>query len=127
MADDKKKISGASLRHAFDEIIWPRRKLIFMGLVLILFNRLSGLVMPASTKYLVDNVIAEGNMEWLYMLLAAVGGAVLIQAVTSYALTMLMSVEAQHLIASSSPASWTMSKASEIWSEPVSSSSWVGL
>ena len=100
MADDKKKISGASLRHAFDEIIWPRRKLIFMGLVLILFNRLSGLVMPASTKYLVDNVIAEGNMEWLYMLLAAVGGAVLIQAVTSYALTMLMSVEAQHLIAS---------------------------
>ena len=94
MADDKKKISGASLRHAFDEIIWPRRKLIFMGLVLILFNRLSGLVMPASTKYLVDNVIAEGNMEWLYMLLAAVGGAVLIQAVTSYALTMLMSVEA---------------------------------
>jgi subfamily B ATP-binding cassette protein MsbA len=69
-------------------------------LVLILFNRLSGLVMPASTKYLVDNVIAEGNMEWLYMLLAAVGGAVLIQAVTSYALTMLMSVEAQHLIAS---------------------------
>jgi len=100
MADDKKKISGASLRHAFDEIIWPRRKLIFMGLVLILFNRLSGLVMPASTKYLVDNVIAEGNMEWLYMLLAVVGGAVLIQAVTSYALTMLMSVEAQHLIAS---------------------------
>jgi subfamily B ATP-binding cassette protein MsbA len=93
------RISGASLRHAFSEIIWPRRKLIALGLGLIMMNRLSGLVMPASTKYLVDDVIANGDMGLLYKILALVAVAITIQAATSYALTMLLSVEAQHLIA----------------------------
>jgi ABC-type multidrug transport system fused ATPase/permease subunit len=93
------KVSGASLKHAFREIIWPRKNLIGLGLILILLNRLSGLVLPASTKYLVDNVIAEGNLDLLYTLLLAVGGAVAVQAATSYSLTMLLSVEAQNLIA----------------------------
>ncbi len=95
----KNKISGASLKHAFSEIIWPRRKLIALGLFLILLNRLSGLVMPASIKYLVDDVIADGNMGLLYKLLGILGGAIALQSLTSYALTMLLSVEAQHLIA----------------------------
>jgi ABC-type multidrug transport system fused ATPase/permease subunit len=93
------KVSGASLRHAFKEIIWPRRKLVALGLLLILLNRLAGLVLPASTKYLVDDVIAQGDIGLLYKLLALVGAAVTIQAATSYSLTMLLSVEAQHLIA----------------------------
>ena len=95
-----KKISGASLKSAFEEIIWPRRKLISLGIFLILLNRLSGLVLPASTRPLVDDVLANGDRDLLLVLLGAVGGAVVIQAATSYALTMLMSVEAQHLIAS---------------------------
>ena len=53
--------SVASLRRAFEEIIWPRRKLVLLGLGLILVNRLSGLVLPASTKYLVDDVIQDGR------------------------------------------------------------------
>ena len=93
------RISGASLRHAFKEIIWPRRKLVALGLLLILLNRLAGLVLPASTKYLVDDVIARGDIDLLYLLLALVGGAVTLQAGTSYSLTMLLSVEAQNLIA----------------------------
>ncbi|MEC7386864.1 MAG: ABC transporter ATP-binding protein [Gemmatimonadota bacterium] len=100
MDKQRKKISGASLRHAFEEIIWPRRKLIFVGLLLIVLNRVSGLVLPASTKYLVDNAIVAGDMDMLWLILGAVSLAVLVQAVTSYALTMLLSVEAQHLIAS---------------------------
>lgn len=96
----QKKISGASLRHAFEEIIWPRKKLIGLGLVLILVNRMAGLVLPASTKYLVDNVIADGNVALLYQLLTLVAIAVVVQAGTSFSLTMLLSVEAQHLIAS---------------------------
>jgi len=100
MDNQRKKISGASLRHAFEEIIWPRRKLIFVGLLLIVLNRVSGLVLPASTKYLVDNAIVAGDMDMLRLILGAVSLAVLVQAVTSYALTMLLSVEAQHLIAS---------------------------
>ncbi len=93
------KISGASLRHAFREIIWPRRKLVALGLLLILLNRLAGLVLPASTKYLVDGVLEGASLGFLYQLLALVGAAVVVQAASSYALTMLLSVEAQHLIA----------------------------
>ena len=100
MDKQRKNISGASLRHAFEEIIWPRRKLIFVGLLLIVLNRVSGLVLPASTKYLVDNAIVAGDMDMLRLILGAVSLAVLVQAITSYALTMLLSVEAQHLIAS---------------------------
>lgn len=92
-------VSGASLRHAFHEIIWPRKRLIAVGLALILLNRLAGLVLPASTKYLVDDVIANGDIGLLYTLLGAVGLAVAVQAATSYSLTMLLSVEAQNLIA----------------------------
>ena len=94
-----KKISGASLRNAFDEIIWPRKKLIGLGLVLIVMNRLSGLVLPWATKYLIDDVIANRDIDTLYLILGGVGTAVTIQAGTSYALTMLLSVEAQNLIA----------------------------
>ncbi len=91
--------SAASLRRAFHEIIWPRRKLVLVGLLLILVNRLSGLVLPASTKYLVDDVIRESRSELLWLLISAVGVAVTVQAGTSFALTRLLSVEAQHLIA----------------------------
>ncbi len=99
MKPNQRKISGASLRHAFEEIIWPRRKLVLVGLVLILVNRLSGLVLPASTRYLVDDVIGGGDVGLLYELLGLVAAAISVQAATSYALTMLLSVEAQRLIA----------------------------
>jgi len=91
--------SIASLRRAFAEIVWPRRKLVLVGLVLILINRLSGLVLPASTKYLVDDVISRGRGELLWTLLGAVALAIVVQAATSFALTRLLSVEAQLLIA----------------------------
>ena len=96
----KKKVTRASLKSAFQEFIWPRRKLISLGLVLILINRISGLVLPASTRPLIDDVLANGDRSRLWVLLGGVLVAVIIQSVTSYALTMLMSVEAQHLIAS---------------------------
>lgn len=99
MSKPRTKVSGASLQHAFREIVWPRRRLVALGLVLILFNRLAGLVLPASTKYLVDDVIAGGDIALLYRLLGLVAAAVALQAATSYALTMLLSVEAQRLIA----------------------------
>jgi ATP-binding cassette, subfamily B, putative efflux pump len=96
---DRSRPSATSIRRAFREIIWPRRKLVFLGLVLILINRLSGLVLPASTKYLIDDVIRGGRSQLLLTLLAAVAVAITIQAATSFSLTRLLSVEAQHLIA----------------------------
>jgi subfamily B ATP-binding cassette protein MsbA len=96
---NRTKVTGNSLRHAFWEIIWPRRKLISVGLLLILINRLSGLVLPASTKYLVDEVLGQGEFDLLVKLLALLAGAVALQAGSAFLLTILLSVEAQHLIA----------------------------
>jgi len=93
------KVSGASLRHAFQEIIWPRRRLVAGGLILILLNRMAGLVLPASTKFLVDDILTPGALGLLLPLLGLLTLAVIIQASTSFFLTLLLSVEAQHLIA----------------------------
>lgn len=94
---DKKPRSGA-LRYAFRNIIWPRRKLLLLGLFLIIVNRLAGLVLPGSTKYLIDEVIPDEDYQLLYILLLVVGVAVTFQAITSFFLTQLLSVEAQHLM-----------------------------
>lgn len=94
----KKPVSISSMRHAFTAIIWPRRKLVLLGLFLIGVNRLSGLVLPGSSKYLIDNVIVEHDTSLLRVLLLVVGLAILVQSVSSFILTRLLSVEAQHLI-----------------------------
>jgi len=83
---------------AFKEFIWPRRKIVFIGLVLIILKSLSGLIIPLQTKTLIDEVVPNQNLGGLYTLLIIVVGALLIQAVTSFLLTRLLSVEAQHLI-----------------------------
>jgi subfamily B ATP-binding cassette protein MsbA len=97
--EKKKQLSLSSVQHAFLTIIWPRRKLVFAGLVLVAVNRLAGLVLPGSTKYLLDDVIVNENMTMLRTLVIVVGLALLVQSVTSFLLTRLLSVEAQNLIA----------------------------
>ena len=94
----KKQVSLASIRRAFWTIIWPRRKLILIGLLLVGVNRLCGLVLPASTKYLIDNVIAKHDTAMLRTLIGVVFAAILVQAGTGFLLTRLMSIEAQRLI-----------------------------
>jgi len=94
----KKQVSLASVRRAFWTIVWPRRKLILVGLLLVGVNRLCGLVLPASTKYLIDNVIAKHDMIMLRKLIGVVFVAILVQAGTGFLLTRLMSIEAQRLI-----------------------------
>jgi subfamily B ATP-binding cassette protein MsbA len=90
--------TNVSYRWAFKEFIWPRKKIIFIGLILIIAKSLSSLVLPYASKNLIDDVIPSKDMHALTILLAAVCGAILIQAVTSFSLTRLLSVEAQHLI-----------------------------
>jgi ABC-type multidrug transport system fused ATPase/permease subunit len=94
----EKKKSRVTVAKVFRTFIWPRRGLLLVGLILIAISRLSGLVLPWASKYLVDEVIANKNMELLKLLLAGVVGAVIVQAITSFALTQLLSVEAQRLI-----------------------------
>ncbi|HNP18335.1 MAG TPA: ABC transporter ATP-binding protein [Fulvivirga sp.] len=87
-----------TIGHVFKTIVWPRRNQLLVGLILIIISRLAGLVLPGASKYLMDDVIPNNNMETLQYLLLAVAGAILIQAVTSFALTQILSVEAQNLI-----------------------------
>jgi len=95
----KKKNNNASLKKAFTTIIWPRRKYLLVGLILIIISRLASLVLPGSSKILIDEIVPNADIEMLKWLILAVVGAVTIQAVTSFALTQILSVEAQNLIA----------------------------
>lgn len=95
----KKKLPNrVTISKVFKTIIWPRRKQVFIGLALIVVSRLSGLILPWASKYLMDDVIPSANFDFLKWLIAAVAGAVIVQSVSSYALTQILSVEAQHLI-----------------------------
>ena len=88
-----------SLKWALKEYVWPRRKMLSIGLVFIVIRSLSGLVLPYETKNLLDVVVPSGDMAELWKLIFLVAGAILIQAATSFILTRLLSVEAQLLIA----------------------------
>ncbi len=88
-----------SLKTVFKTIIWPRKKLLFLGLMLIIISRLAGLVLPGASKYLMDDVIINKDFNQLINILIIVVLAIVVQSITSFALTRLLSVEAQHLIA----------------------------
>lgn len=90
--------SKVTISHVFKTIVWPRRKQLFIGLLLIIISRLAGLILPGASKFLMDDVIPTSDLEMLKVLLLVVAGAILIQAVTSFALTQILSVEAQNLI-----------------------------
>ncbi len=98
MNDKSVKKTFATFGYAFKTIIWPRKKLLFLGLILIMIDRLAGLVLPGSSKYLIDNVIGQSDINLLYILLLVVAVSVIIQAVTSYFLTRLLSIEGYNLI-----------------------------
>ncbi|MCK8524045.1 ABC transporter ATP-binding protein/permease [Aquimarina sp. D1M17] len=96
--DQKKKKSKVSIGKAFKTIIWPRKSLVFIGLILIVFNRIAGLILPWKSKALLDEVIPSKDLGQLYELLIIVGIAILVQATSSFLLTRILSVQAQYLI-----------------------------
>src|SRR5947199_2865099 len=77
----------------------PRRGLLAVGFLLMAINRVSGLVLPYSTKFLIDTVIAKHHAERLRPLVILVLCATIIQGITSFSLTQLLSKAAQRLIA----------------------------
>ena len=90
--------NNVSFAWAFKEFIWPRKKIVLIGLVLIILKSLAGLVLPYATKNLIDEIIPSRDMDSLKILLVIVVFSIVIQAVSSFSLTRLLSVEAQHLI-----------------------------
>ena len=90
--------NNVSFSWAFKEFIWPRRKVVSLGLFLIIVRSLSGLVLPYASKNLIDEVIPSKDTHALTMLLVVVCSALLFQSISSFSLTRILSVEAQHLI-----------------------------
>ncbi len=95
---ENKKKEKVSVSKAFKTIIWPKRNLVFIGLILIIFSRLASLVLPWQSKVLLDEVIPNKDQSELYKLLIVVISAILVQAITSFLLTRILSVQAQFLI-----------------------------
>jgi ABC-type multidrug transport system fused ATPase/permease subunit len=96
------KVKAAGLVHLLKEawpFIRPQRVLLLFGLLLMAINRLAGLVLPASTKFLVDNVIGKRQIRLLAPLALAIVAATAIQGITSFTLTQLLSKAAQRMIA----------------------------
>jgi len=81
------------------ELIRPRKGKIAFGFLLMGINKVCGLVLPGSTKFLIDNVINKHQVELLTRLVGAVFAATIIQGITSFSLTQLLSKEGQRLIA----------------------------
>ena len=80
------------------DLIWARRGRLALGLALMLVNRVAGLVLPATSKFLVDDVIGRRHHDLLVPLALAVGGATVVQALTSFALSQVLGVAAQRAI-----------------------------
>ncbi|MBZ5600695.1 MAG: ABC transporter ATP-binding protein/permease [Acidobacteriia bacterium] len=80
-------------------MILPRRRLLFASFLLMAINRLSGLVLPYSTKFMIDDVIGKRHTQYLTPMVLAIVAATMIQGVTSFSLTQLLSKTGQRLIA----------------------------
>jgi ABC-type multidrug transport system fused ATPase/permease subunit len=93
----KKKINWQSLPEIW-ALIHPRRGMLLLGLLLVAMNRVAGLVLPGSSKYLFDNVIDKHQVKLLGPIVLAVVGATLLQGITSFTLTQLLSKSAQRMI-----------------------------
>jgi len=96
-APKKKKMTSAAWQEA-RELIWARRGRLGVGIALMLVNRVSGLILPATSKYLIDDVIGKGRADLLTPLAMAAGAATLVQAVSSFALSQVLGVAAQRAI-----------------------------
>ncbi len=91
----EKKVSLAT---AFKTIIWPRRKLVFIGLLLIVISKSASFVAPISLKFFLDDIVPNKNYELLKMIVGLVILAFLVQGIVSFLLTKILSIQAQFMI-----------------------------
>jgi subfamily B ATP-binding cassette protein MsbA len=94
----KKKINPRDAWQDARELIWSHRYRLALGMMLMVVNRVVGLVLPARSKYLIDDVIIKHRGGLLVPLALAVGAATMVQALSSFALTQILGVAAQRAI-----------------------------
>jgi len=98
VADKKPKPNYSNAWREARALIWQHRRRLAVGLALMMVNRLAGLVLPASSKYLIDHVIGEKRIDMLGTIALAAGAATIVQAITSYGLSQILGVAAQRAI-----------------------------
>ena len=96
--EKKKRVTAASAWRDARELIWTHRYRLGIGMVLMIINRLVGLVLPASSKYLIDDVVLKQRSDLLIPLALAAGVATIVQALTSFSLAQVLGVAAQRAI-----------------------------
>ncbi len=94
----KKKVSWTDAWRESRELIWARRGRLFLGFLLMAANRIAGLVLPATSKILVDDVVGKHRPDLLWWLAAGTGLATLVQAATGFALSQVLGLAAQRSI-----------------------------
>ena len=94
----KKRVTVSAAWREARELVWKHRRRLALGLALMLISRLAGLVLPASSKWLIDEVVGKSRTELLMPIALAAGIATLIQAVTSFVLSQILGVAAQRAI-----------------------------
>ena len=94
----KKKVSASAAWREARELIWVHRRRLALGLALMLVSRVAGLVLPASSKWLIDEVVGKSRTDLLLPIALAAGAATLVQAVTSFVLSQILGVAAQRAI-----------------------------
>src|SRR5687768_8657477 len=94
----KKPVTAAAAWREARELVWAHRRRLGLGLVLMLVSRLAGLVLPASSKWLIDEVVGNNRADLLMPLALAAGAATAVQAVTSFVLSQILGVAAQRAI-----------------------------
>src|SRR5437773_3942007 len=95
MAEQKKKIRWSQAWADARELIWAHRRRLMLGAVLMIVNQGMGLVLPASTKYLIADVIVKGRIDLLWKIALAAAIATVVQAITSFSLSQVLGVAAQ--------------------------------
>jgi subfamily B ATP-binding cassette protein MsbA len=96
-AASRKKVTRGAIEEA-RALIWTHRRRLSLGLGLMIVNRLAGLVLPTTSKYLMDNVVLRGQWDLLPRLALAAGAATLVESATSFSLSQVLGVAAQRAI-----------------------------
>jgi len=98
MAEKKRKVNWSSAWLEARELVWAHRRRLLLGAFLMLINQAMGLVLPASTKFLIDEVIVKNRIDWLWKIALAVAVATVVQAITTFSLSQVLGVAAQRAI-----------------------------
>ena len=88
-----------SLSKVIRNLIWPRRKRLFLGLLLVTISKLAALVVPGAFKYLIDEVLIQNQIDLLKIIIACIIIAIIIQSISSFLLAKILSIAAHRVIA----------------------------